>query len=72
MQGPSFSKVSINLGGGKSIVIIGENASENNIYVQSLTVNGKKWNTPFISHSALKEGAVLDFVMGDTPSSWGR
>jgi len=72
VQGPSFSKVSINLGGGKSIVIIGENASENNIYVQSLTVNGKKWNTPFISHSALKEGAVLDFVMGDTPSSWGR
>ncbi len=72
LQGPSFSKVTVHIAGNKTIVIIGHNVSENNIYVQSLKVNGKDWNVPFISHSELKDGAVLDFIMGDTPSAWGR
>ena len=72
LHGPSFSEVTIHLQEGKTIRVIGLNASEKNIYVQSLKVNGEKWDRPFITHTELKKGAVLEFVMGDRSSGWGK
>ena len=72
MHGPSFSSVTIHLENGKSIRIIGENASSKNIYVESLRVDGEDWNRPYITHAELMHGAVLDFVMGDEPSYWTK
>ena len=72
IHGPSFPRVTIHLEGGKTIIIRGEGVSEANIYVQSLRVNGKAWNTPFIRRTDLNAGAELDFVMGDHPSAWGK
>ena len=72
LHGPSFSEVTIHLQEGKTIRVIGLNASEKNIYVQSLKVNGETWDRPFITHTELKKGAVLEFVMGDRSSGWGK
>lgn len=72
LHGPSFKSVTIHLENGKSIRITGENASARNIYVQSLRVDGKEWDRPFITHAELEKGAVLDFVMGSKPSFWAR
>ncbi|HQT90980.1 MAG TPA: glycoside hydrolase family 92 protein [Candidatus Kryptobacter bacterium] len=72
LHSPSFSSVTIHLENGKSIRIIGENASSKNIYVQSLRVDGEDWNRPYITHAELMHGAVLDFVMGDEPSYWTK
>ena len=72
IHGPSFARVTIHMEGGKTIIIRAEGASGKNIYVRSLRVNGKEWNTPFIRRTELGAGAELDFVMGDRPSPWGR
>lgn len=72
LHGPAFSKCTIRLGNGKTITIYGQNANDENIYVHSLTVNGKPWNSPFITHDELKNGATLRFTMSREPSDWGK
>jgi predicted alpha-1,2-mannosidase len=72
LHGPAFSKCIIHLESGKLITIIGENASDENIYVKSLKVNEKLWNSPFITYGELKNGAILDFIMDKTPSNQGK
>ncbi len=72
LHGPAFTGVTIHLQNGKSIRIVGENASPANVYVQSLRVNGVEWDRPYITQADLENGAVLDFVMGSKPSYWGK
>ncbi|MEV8508162.1 GH92 family glycosyl hydrolase [Actinoplanes sp. NPDC051475] len=68
---PLFTKATINLPGGKKIVINAPGNSAKNVYVQSLKVNGKAYTSTSLPHSLLAGGAVLDFAMGPEPSSWG-
>ncbi|HEV3271641.1 MAG TPA: GH92 family glycosyl hydrolase [Candidatus Methylacidiphilales bacterium] len=68
---PLFPKATIHLDNGSTIQILGENAAPENPYVQSLKLNGKSYESPWIPWSALSRGAVLDFKLGDQPSSWG-
>ncbi|MBM2621963.1 GH92 family glycosyl hydrolase [Actinoplanes sp. LDG1-06] len=67
---PLFKKATVNLENGKKIVINAPNNSAENVYVQDLKINGRTAGTS-IPHSALADGAVLDFKMGPNPSSWG-
>jgi predicted alpha-1,2-mannosidase len=68
---PLFTKATIHLDNGKSIVVNAPNNSRGNVYVQSLKVNGEAWNKVYLTQSQLSSGAVLDFTMGSQPSSWG-
>ncbi|OFX40277.1 MAG: hypothetical protein A2X08_05725 [Bacteroidetes bacterium GWA2_32_17] len=69
---PMFSKSVINLNKGKKITVIAKNLSENNFYIQSVKLNGKKYNKSFISHKDLLNGDELIFEMGAKPSAtWG-
>lgn len=68
---PLFSKATIHLENGKDLVIIAENNSKENIYVQSVTLNGTAYNKNFITHEDLINGGTLKFVMGKNPSNWG-
>jgi predicted alpha-1,2-mannosidase len=70
--GSNFKKSTITLANGKKIIIESKNASEDNIYVQSCTVNGKTWNKAWINHSDLANGAIIKFKMGATPNSWAQ
>lgn len=70
--GSKFAKSTITLQNGKEIVIESENASEDNIYVQSCTVNGEAWNQATIKHNVIGNGARIKFVMGSSPSNWAR
>ncbi|WP_051939828.1 GH92 family glycosyl hydrolase [Phaeacidiphilus oryzae] len=41
-------------------------------YVQSLSVNGKAWNKPWLSYASLANGGTMDYGLGSTPNtSWG-
>ena len=43
-----------------------------NIYVQSLVVNGKAWTSPFLPYREIKDGGHLVFTMGPEPNrQWG-
>ncbi|KAF9001236.1 hypothetical protein BDZ89DRAFT_1105367 [Hymenopellis radicata] len=46
--------------------------SQENIYVQGLTVNGKRISRSFLFHDEIAQGATLMFDMSSTPSAWDR
>ncbi|MBC7887349.1 MAG: glycoside hydrolase family 92 protein [Ferruginibacter sp.] len=68
LTGAAFKKVTLTLGNGKAIAILAPNASPENIYIQSVTINGKKWNKPWFQHKDIANGATIVFDMGDTPA----
>jgi predicted alpha-1,2-mannosidase len=69
---PLFSKATIHLENGKTIQILGEQASRENPYVQSLKLNRQNHDRPWIEWSDLAKGATLSFSLGDKPSQWGK
>ena len=70
---PTFPKATIRLKDGKRFTIIAKNASEDNIYIQSATLNGRRYTKNYLAHADLMKGGELVFVMGDKPSAeWGR
>lgn len=69
---PLFTNAKITLSGGKIFEIEAVNASAENKYIQSATLNGKEWNKPWFSHDDIKDGAKLVLIMGDKPNKeWG-
>ena len=68
---PLFNKIAIQLDPvyykGKTFVIEAHNNSEKNIYVQKVTLNGKRLKKPFIPFSAIINGGKLEFEMGSEP-----
>ncbi|WP_430815762.1 GH92 family glycosyl hydrolase [Carboxylicivirga sp. RSCT41] len=69
---PSLHKAIIDLEDGKQFIIKAKNASKKNIYVQSVTLNGKPWDKSYIRHNDIVNGGELIFKMGSRPSkSWG-
>ena len=68
---PAFSKATVDLGGGKSLVINAPGNSHANIYVQSLAVDGKSHTSTTIDSKIFLTGGKLDYVLGERPSSWG-
>ncbi len=70
LTGSIFDKITLDLGGGKKLTIEAENASKDNVYVQSCTLNGEVWDHAWLLHKDIKDGADLKFVMGPQPSDW--
>jgi hypothetical protein len=68
---PAFPRAEIDLGNRRKLLVIARNNSARNVYVQSLTLNGKPWNKAWLRHQDIADGATLEFVMGATPSRWG-
>jgi len=69
---PLFQEVKIKVADGKSFIIIAQNNSSENRYIQSATLNGKPYDRSWIDHSEIMAGGELAFVMGATPNkSWG-
>lgn len=69
---PVFSKVKMRLSNGKTFEIEAKNASAENKYIQSATLNGKNWDKPWFSHTDIINGAKLVLVMGSEANyNWG-
>lgn len=64
---PLFDKVTINLENGKKF-IINSKQGKNTPYVQSLSLNGKKYDKTFITYDDIKDGGELTFTMSDKPN----
>ena len=65
---PLFDKVSIQLPENKVFNVETENNSKENIYIQSVTLNGKNHTKAFITHKEITKGGTLKFVMGNKPN----
>ena len=69
---PIFEHVSVDLGNGKTFDIEAPNASPENKYIQSATLNGEKLDNPWITHEAVIIGGKLVFDMGSKANKkWG-
>lgn len=60
---PSFPRAEIKLENGKTFTIIADGASPENIYVKSMTLNGKPLSRPFLRHSDITSGSTLRLEM---------
>ncbi|HPE77364.1 MAG TPA: GH92 family glycosyl hydrolase [Draconibacterium sp.] len=65
---PLFNSAEIALTDGKSFKIIAENNSQENLYIQSATLNGKPYTKSFITHKEIMNGGELVLKMGNTPN----
>ena len=64
---PLINKATINLPNGKQFIITTKNLTEKNVYIQSIKLNGKKYNKHFLRHKDIIEGGTLEYTLGDKP-----
>ncbi|MCK3686292.1 GH92 family glycosyl hydrolase [Maribellus sp. YY47] len=65
---PMFDKVELSFPEGKTFTISTENSSKENLYIQSVKLNGEPYTKTFITHKQLQAGGELVFTMGNTPN----
>ncbi|MEU2052765.1 GH92 family glycosyl hydrolase [Streptomyces bungoensis] len=68
---PLFTKATVHLENGRSLVVRAPRNSAANVYVQGVKVNGRPWTSTSLPHALLAEGGVVEFAMGPKPSAWG-
>ncbi len=69
---PVIPRAAIHLSEGKTFTMTAENLSEQNVYIQKVTLNGNEWINPYFSYDELKNGGELVFLMGPKPNiKWG-
>lgn len=68
---PLFDEAVLNVGNGKTFRIVTRNNSPENIYIQSVKLNGKPYTRSYIYHHQMTAGGTLEFTMGNKPSAFG-
>lgn len=66
---PLFPKVTLTMEDGTRFVIEANNNTEENVYIQSATLNGNTLHTNFITYSDIVNGGTLRFEMGSEPNT---
>lgn len=64
---PLFKKSALHLANGKTFIVLAPEASKENIYIQSVKLNGKPYNKSYITHEQIMNGDILEFEMGNKP-----
>ncbi len=65
---PHFKEVILRLENGKTFTIKAPNNSKENMYIQSVKLNGKNYKKSYISHHDIINGGELIFEMGAKPN----
>jgi len=65
---PVIDEATIAVHGGKSFTIVTKNNSPENLYIQSVELNGKPYSKSYITHPDIIAGGELTFVMGPEPN----
>ncbi|TYT23654.1 glycoside hydrolase family 92 protein [Luteimonas viscosa] len=68
---PAFDRVDLRLDNGRTLSVVARNNGPENVYVQSLTLNGRPWDQAWLRHADIAQGGTLEFTMGPAPSAWG-
>ena len=68
---PLFNEATLNVGDGKTFTVKAVNNSDENIYVQSAKLNGKRLDKSYIDNRDIVAGGTLELLMGPKPSKWG-
>lgn len=64
---PLFPEMKLHLQNGKTFTVLAHNANHDNIYIQSVKVNGQPYDCSYITHEQIMAGATVEFEMGPQP-----
>ena len=65
---PLFRKATLHFENGKSLTIDAPDNSPENMYIESLKVNGVDYSRNYLTHGNLQNGGTLRFDMGSQPN----
>lgn len=69
---PHYDKTTIHMDNGNQFTVIANNLSEENKYIQSITLNGKPYKSTMFHHEDIVNGGELIFEMGSTPVDYTK
>lgn len=64
---PLFRQARIRLENGKTFTIKAPAVNADNIYIKSVTVDGKPWHESYLTHDQIMSGATVEFEMTSEP-----
>ena len=64
---PMFPRVELKLANGKTFTVLAPAVSRENIYIQSVKVNGEPYKKSYLTHDLIMSGATVEFEMGAAP-----
>ena len=65
---PLFKKATRHFENGNNLVIDAQNNSKENLYIESLRVNGQESTRNYLKHADLLQGGTIEFKMGSQPN----
>ena len=65
---PLFKKATLHFENGNNLVIDAQNNSKENLYIESLRVNGQESTRNYLKHADLLQGGTIEFKMGSHPT----
>jgi predicted alpha-1,2-mannosidase len=66
---PLFKSAKVHLPSGKKMEITAKNLSKDNIYIQSVRLNGQAYNKAYFNHFDLVNNGKIEFTMGAYPNT---
>lgn len=64
---PLFREAKLRLANGKTFTVLAPEVSKENIYIQSVKLNGRPYNKSYITHTQITDGSTLELEMAATP-----
>jgi putative alpha-1,2-mannosidase len=65
---PLFDRVVVKLASGKELVVEAKRKSPDDLYIQSVTFNGKSYTKVWFKHADIVNGGTFVFTMGNQPN----
>jgi predicted alpha-1,2-mannosidase len=65
---PAVRRAQLDLGDGRTLVVIAENQAPDHVYVREVALNGQPLERTYITHAELMQGGELRFVMSAQPN----
>ena len=65
---PLFKKATLHLENEKDLIINAPDNNNENIYIQSMSRNGKNYTKNYLKHSDIINGGVIDYKMNNQPN----
>ena len=65
---PLFDRITVTMEDGKKLVLDAPGNTDENIYVNEIILNGKKYEKNYIKHSDLQKGGKIIYKMNNTPN----
>lgn len=64
---PMYPEMKMHLANGKTFTILASAVSKENIYIQSVKLDGKPYDKSYITHEQIMNGSIFEFEMGNKP-----